>query len=247
MTKIKTSRQLRQRTLMSFAILFLGAAVFFAAWSHLIGQSADDEAPPAFRKTLELNGKIWKALFNPGRVSRTSAPPQGKIPRANGDIGLGDDFDPVHWELVIDSDDQNPSSRKFSVSMKDILALPRTDMATEFRCIEGWSEDMSFAGVKFSDFIKAFNLQSKPYVGLVSSDGEYYVSIDIESMMHEQTLLAYEMNGAPLRPINGAPLRLVIPIKYGIKNLKRIGRIFFSDQRPPDYWAERGYDWYAGL
>jgi DMSO/TMAO reductase YedYZ molybdopterin-dependent catalytic subunit len=39
----------------------------------------------------------------------------------------------------------------------------------------------------------------------------------------------------------------VIPLKYGIKNLKRIGTISFSLSRPPDYWADRGYDWYAGF
>ena len=127
------------------------------------------------------------------------------------------------------------------------MVIERSETSTELKCIEGWSEDMSFAGVKFSDFMNAFNLKSRPYVGLVSSDGEYYVSIDLESMLHKQTLLAYEMNGLPLLPANGAPLRLIIPVKYGIKSLKRIGKIFFSDQRPPDYWAERGYDWYAGL
>jgi DMSO/TMAO reductase YedYZ molybdopterin-dependent catalytic subunit len=65
--------------------------------------------------------------------------------------------------------------------------------------------------------------------------------------MHPQTLLCYEMNGQPLQTQHGAPLRLVVPVKYGIKNLKRIGRIDFSDSRPKDYWAERGYDWYAGF
>jgi len=39
---------------------------------------------------------------------------------------------------------------------------------------------------------------------------------------------------------------LVITVKYGIKSIKRIGTIRFTDRRPPDYWAERGYDWYAG-
>ena len=65
--------------------------------------------------------------------------------------------------------------------------------------------------------------------------------------MHPQTVLAYEMNDQPLDLKNGAPLRLVIPIKYGVKSLKRIGRIFFSDEKPADYWAEQGYDWWAGL
>jgi DMSO/TMAO reductase YedYZ molybdopterin-dependent catalytic subunit len=66
-------------------------------------------------------------------------------------------------------------------------------------------------------------------------------------MMHEQTVLTYEMNERPLSLENGAPLRLIIPVKYGIKSLKRIGKIIFSDERLPDYWAERGYDWYSGL
>jgi DMSO/TMAO reductase YedYZ molybdopterin-dependent catalytic subunit len=85
------------------------------------------------------------------------------------------------------------------------------------------------------------------YVGLETPDKEYYVSLDMESMLHPQTVLAYEMNLSPLSTENGSPLRLIIPVKYGIKSLKRIGRIFFSDTRPRDYWAERGYDWYSGL
>jgi len=69
----------------------------------------------------------------------------------------------------------------------------------------------------------------------------------MESAMHPQTLLCYEMNGAPLTGAHGAPLRLTIPVKYGIKNIKRIGSIQFTDNRPEDYWANEGYDWYAGL
>jgi DMSO/TMAO reductase YedYZ molybdopterin-dependent catalytic subunit len=46
---------------------------------------------------------------------------------------------------------------------------------------------------------------------------------------------------------HGAPLRLVTPVKYGIKNIKRIGTLAFTAKRPADFWAERGYDWYAGL
>jgi DMSO/TMAO reductase YedYZ molybdopterin-dependent catalytic subunit len=78
-------------------------------------------------------------------------------------------------------------------------------------------------------------------------NGEYYVGLDIESALHPQTLLAYEMNDQPLTLEHGAPLRLIIPVKYGIKNLKRIGTITFSDKRPRDYWAEQGYDYYSGL
>jgi DMSO/TMAO reductase YedYZ molybdopterin-dependent catalytic subunit len=65
--------------------------------------------------------------------------------------------------------------------------------------------------------------------------------------MHPQTLLVYEMNGKPLPMEHGGPLRLIIPHKYGVKNIKRIGRLIYADRPPKDYWAEQGYDYYAGL
>jgi DMSO/TMAO reductase YedYZ molybdopterin-dependent catalytic subunit len=68
----------------------------------------------------------------------------------------------------------------------------------------------------------------------------------MESALHPQTLLCYEMNGQPLSLKHGAPLRLIIPVKYGIKNIKRIGKITYTDKRPADFWAERGYDRYSG-
>jgi DMSO/TMAO reductase YedYZ molybdopterin-dependent catalytic subunit len=104
--------------------------------------------------------------------------------------------------------------------------------------------------VKFSDFIKHYNLQPETthdYVGLSTPDDQYYVGIDTPSALHPQTILAYEMNGQPLPTRHGAPLRLIIPVKYGVKNLKRVGKLFFSDTRPRDYWFERGYDYYCGL
>ncbi|MBK5270343.1 MAG: molybdopterin-dependent oxidoreductase, partial [Bacteroidia bacterium] len=85
------------------------------------------------------------------------------------------------------------------------------------------------------------------YVGLNTPDKKYYVGIDIASAMHPQTILCYEMNGQPLPLDQGYPLRLIIPVKYGIKHLKRIGTLFFANSRPPDYWYERGYDYYSGL
>jgi DMSO/TMAO reductase YedYZ molybdopterin-dependent catalytic subunit len=69
----------------------------------------------------------------------------------------------------------------------------------------------------------------------------------MKSALHPQTLLAWELNGQPLAPEHGAPLRLVIPIKYGVKSIKKIGSIRLTDKRPADYWAENGYDWFAGL
>jgi DMSO/TMAO reductase YedYZ molybdopterin-dependent catalytic subunit len=85
------------------------------------------------------------------------------------------------------------------------------------------------------------------YVSMSTADGGYYVGLDMASAMQIQTLLCYEMSGAPLEDEHGAPLRLCVPTKYGIKNIKQIAKISYMEERPKDYWAERGYDWYAGL
>ncbi len=124
-------------------------------------------------------------------------------------------------------------------------------MTTELRCIEGWSEVVHWAGARLADLASATGLATRGgrpfgYAALQTPDGNYYVGLDMASALHPQTLLCYEMDGQPLTPEHGAPLRLVIPVKYGIKNLKQIGTIRFTDVRPADYWAERGYDWYAG-
>jgi DMSO/TMAO reductase YedYZ molybdopterin-dependent catalytic subunit len=245
MTAEKT--KLQWRTAVSFVLLlsFLGGVTLL--WMRGFNRPDSEDIPAAFRTALELNGVIWKQLFNSQRQSECTPPRPGKIPRVNGDVGLNDDYDPARWSLELIGDDQDPKSPRFTLTMQDIRALPVTKISTEFKCIEGWSEEMSFAGVKFSDLILAYKLKPHAYVGLATGNGEYYVSIDWESMMHGQTLLAFSMNDRPLKIENGAPLRLLIPVKYGIKNLKRVGKIFLSDKRPPDYWAERGYDWYAGL
>ncbi len=147
------------------------------------------------------------------------------------------------------------------LTLDDIRSLPRVEMTTELKCVEGWSTVVNWTGARFSDFINRFQPATRngsapnvaeqpenllPYVSLVTPDGGYYVGWDMPSILHPQTLLAYEMNGAPLTLEHGAPLRLMSPTKYGIKQIKRIGRIAFTAERPADYWAERGYDWYAG-
>ena len=78
-------------------------------------------------------------------------------------------------------------------------------------------------------------------------DGEYNVGLEMPAMVHPQTLLALDLQREPLTEDHGAPVRLSTPLKYGIKQIKRIGTIQFLREQGGDYWGERGYDWYAGL
>ena len=169
-----------------------------------------------------------------------------------------DALDPAAWRLRVQG---YGAGKAQEFTLADIQALPRVEMTTELKCIEGWSMVVHWAGARLSDFLARYPLATRaaspptrstrpptwrPTWACVTPDEKYYVGLDMDSALHPQTLLCYEMNGQPLTAAHGAPLRLVTPLKYGIKHLKRIGTIAFADTRPKDYWAELGYDWDAG-
>jgi hypothetical protein len=139
------------------------------------------------------------------------------------------------------------------LSMCDLRRLPHRELVTQFKCIEGWSQIVHWGGVRLADFINAYPPARTPegrwprYIYMETPDGDYFCGFDMSACMHPQSLLVYEMGGQPLTPGHGAPLRLAMPIKYGYKQIKQIGLIRYTDTRPNDYWANLGYDWYAGL
>ena len=138
------------------------------------------------------------------------------------------------------------------LTMDDVLKLPRHELVTQFKCIEGWSQIVHWAGVRMVDFIDAYppaliDGKEPKYVYMETPDGDYYTGYDLHVCRHPQTLLVTEMMGAPLTQYHGAPLRLLMPLKYGYKQIKRIALISYTKSKPDDYWTKLGYDWYAGL
>ena len=136
--------------------------------------------------------------------------------------------------------------------LDDILKLPRHELVTQFKCIEGWSQVVHWAGVRMADFLEAYppapiDGRDPKYVYMETPNGDYYCGYTMQICRHPQTLLVTEMMGAPLQQNHGAPLRLHMPTKYGYKQIKRIGLIRYTDTKPDDYWTKLGYDWYAGL
>lgn len=242
-------QELARRSRRAFLVLGAGAATGIAGlqWLHS-GTAAEGDIPPALRSVLGFNeGVMRKALFSPDHLAKTyPASAIGQI-KVNGTFGIEDELEPAGWGLdVVPFGSAQATAR---LTMEDIRRLPRFEETFDFKCVEGWSTVTQFAGARLADFTARFapGSEKAECVGMKTPDEEYYVSVDMPGALHPQTLLAWEMNGAPLNSKHGAPLRLVIPVKYGIKNIKRIGRIEYTNQRPDDYWAERGYDWYAGL
>jgi hypothetical protein len=145
-----------------------------------------------------------------------------------------------------------PNTPGLLLTMDDILKLPRHELVTQFKCIEGWSQIVHWAGVRLADFLEAYpptpiDGEEPKYVYMETPDGDYYNGYDLEACRHPQALLVTEMMGAPLTQFHGAPLRLHMPTKYGYKQIKRIGLISYTNDKPDDYWTKLGYDWYAGL
>jgi hypothetical protein len=151
------------------------------------------------------------------------------------------------------SDSQlDPNTPGLLLTMEDILRLPRHELVTQFKCIEGWSQIVHWAGVRMADFLEAYppaliDGAEPKYVYMETPNGDYYTGYDMDVCRHPQTLLVTEMMGRPLERLHGAPLRLHMPTKYGYKQIKSIGLIQYTNDKPDDYWTRLGYDWYAGL
>lgn len=202
--------------------------------------------PRPLRRSLVAGETFFSALFDSGRLAPTyPLSAAAKRVRVNGHLGFSDAVDTAAWRLNV----VRPGGDTLHISLDEIKKLPKKDIVFDFKCIEGWSQVTHWAGVPLKTFLDHYGLRDAEklaYVGLRTPDGKYYVGIDMPSALHPQTLLCYEMNGAPLPLDQGYPLRLIIPVKYGIKHLKRIGTMHFSQERPPDFWAEQGYDYYSG-
>jgi hypothetical protein len=139
------------------------------------------------------------------------------------------------------------------LTLEDVKSLPHQELVTEFKCIEGWSQVVHWGGYRLADLIAKYPPERgkdgalPKYVYMETPDGDYYCGFSLRACRHPQSLLATEMAGRPLEQWHGAPVRLHMPIKYGYKQIKRIGLIAYTDMQPDDYWTKLGYDWYAGL
>jgi DMSO/TMAO reductase YedYZ molybdopterin-dependent catalytic subunit len=148
-----------------------------------------------------------------------------------------------------------------SFSLADLHALPSRTQITRHDCVEGWSAIAKWKGVKLAAILDAVQpAVDARYVMFycadpMADDGTdfYYESIDLDDAYHPQTILAYELNNAPLPVKNGAPLRLRVERQLGYKHAKYVTAIALVDSfgnvagGKGGYWEDQGYQWYAGI
>ena len=153
--------------------------------------------------------------------------------------------------------------RPMQFSLDALKAMPSRTQITRHDCVEGWSCIAKWQGVPLNHILDQVGV--KPEARFVmfhcfdaiekglSGEILYYESVDLIDARHPQTILAYAMNDKPLPVENGAPLRVRVERQLGYKMAKYIRRIEvvsdFSkiEQGQGSYWADRGYEWYAGI
>lgn len=153
--------------------------------------------------------------------------------------------------------------RPMRFTLDALRGLPSRAQITRHDCVEGWSCIAKWQGVALRNILEQVGVKSEArYVMFhcfdaieknLSGNVMYYETIDLVDARHPQTILAYAMNDKPLPVENGAPLRVRVERQLGYKMAKYIKRIeLISDFSQiglgkGSYWADQGYEWFAGI
>jgi len=143
------------------------------------------------------------------------------------------------WEVVVDGLVATP----LKLDRTAWLALPRTQETRDFHCVEGWSVDrVGWEGVRVADLLDAAGPQAGAgFITFHAHDGAYTDTLSLDEARAPETLLADRLDGVPLPPDHGGPLRLVVPSQLGYKSVKWVVRLELTAQRAQGYWEDRGY------
>jgi methionine sulfoxide reductase catalytic subunit len=149
------------------------------------------------------------------------------------------------------------------LSLEQVEALGLEERIYRFRCVEAWSMTVPWIGVPLRKLLEKVEVKSEArYLSFVSfldpkqAPGQtrasgytwpYYEALRIDEAMHELTLLTTGVFGRRIPPQNGAPLRLIVPWKYGFKSAKSIVKIVVTKERPPTFWHDAVPDEYTWL
>jgi DMSO/TMAO reductase YedYZ molybdopterin-dependent catalytic subunit len=149
-------------------------------------------------------------------------------------------IDPELFRLEVAGEVERP----LSLSLADLRDLPRAKQVSDFECVTGWKvEDVRWEGVRLGDVLEPAGVRGGAgALAFVSAEEPYVDSLTLEQAMEPDAMLAYAMDGRPLKRPHGAPARVVMPKMYGYKNVKWVERIVVTRTPLEGYWEERGYD-----
>jgi DMSO/TMAO reductase YedYZ molybdopterin-dependent catalytic subunit len=258
-------RILRHRTRRDVLLFGIGAVAALAGGGSLLPQQTLSRM--GVRRNMDSPGKEWflnkalridddvaEALYSGTRRVPTYTKSQ-ITPLKNNYNGATPDPGYISgWKLTLDG---LASGLSISLDIRNLLTRFWVhEQITRLVCVEGWSAIAWWAGLRFDDLLRAYppmaqakwaRVESSVNLDASGNPDPYFMSLDLATARHPQTLLATHLNGLPLTVDHGAPLRLLVPVKLGLKNVKAITKITYAAEEPRDYWAERGYSRYDGI
>ena len=250
---------------------FLGRGLAIASASLLAGCDSEFSDQPWVKRILgsaeQLTRVAQRTLVSPTALAREySEADISKDFKANGSTDVDDDAYRAlaangfgDWKLKVDGLVGQP----LELSLAELRAMPSRTQITRHDCVEGWSCIGKWTGVPLKALLDKAELKpSARYIVFYCADdlgqtgddeGKYYEFVALVDAFHPQTILAYDMNGAPLPVAHGAPLRLRVERQLGYKMAKYVMRIEALDGIAAirgghgGFWEDRGYEWYAGI
>ena len=165
------------------------------------------------------------------------------------------------WSVKVDGLVQKP--RTFDLS--DLMKIESVERIYRFRCVEGWSMVIPWVGFPLSRLLNMveptskathvafetyYNIKQMPDSSSAGIDLPYVEGLRLDEAMHPLTLLATGLYGKTLPNQNGAPVRLVVPWKYGFKSIKSVVKITLTDRVPSTTWNlanAREYGFYSNV
>jgi DMSO/TMAO reductase YedYZ molybdopterin-dependent catalytic subunit len=240
------------------------AALALSGCEKMFDSLSESETVQSILASAEqANRRVQRMLTTRNKLAREFTEKDiSPIFRANGnpppmtmDYAAGAKDDWADWRLDVAGLVQKPAR----LSLIELESMPSRTQITRHDCVEGWSVIGKWKGVRLEEILKLVRPRSEvKYVVFrcmdTDNDGNnYYESIDLVDAVHPQTILAYELNDRPLPIDNGAPLRLRVENQLGYKHAKYIRAIELVESfeiiggGKGSYWADRGYEWYAGI
>ena len=210
-------------------------------------------ASPALAETLEPN--TWEHITSYNNFFEFGTDKED--PAANAHL-----LNTAGWEIEVDGLVDAPG--RYSVASL-LEGLSEEERIYRFRCVEAWSMVVPWNGVELKDILDKVGVQSgAKYVAFETAnrpdempglrspvlDWPYREGLRLDEALHPLTLMATGIYGKPIPNQNGAPIRLVVPWKYGFKSIKSIVRITLTDQEPPTSWNmanPREYGFYSNV
>jgi len=261
----RAPRVLRYQSRRDFLVFGAGALAALAGGGFLLPQ--DTLSRIGIRRSLDPPGKEWflnKALRIDDDVAEVLYSGTRRVPTYTKSqiTSLKNNYngatpDPGYisgWKLTLEG---LASGLSISLDIRNLLTrFSVHEQITRLVCVEGWSAIAWWTGLRFDDLLRAYppmsqakwaSVESSVNLDASGNPDPYFMSLDLATARHPQTLLATHFNGQPLSVDHGAPLRLLVPVKLGLKNVKAITRITYLAEEPRDYWAERGYSHYDGI